>query len=295
MKRKSFNDPFKGGKGCYHLSSSHLEKQTVFRTDDDFIFGVNSLALLLTLFDVRLIAYCLMDNHLHLLLSGCLEACLGFYDRVVHRIAQHNSGEYGITGILSYDDVDIVAVTNDQQLKNEICYIHRNPYKARISSPLAYRWCSADVYFNTFIQSGNKVGSLSVRERRKVFKTHFPVPDDYEFIGGRILNKSFVSYEMASSRFRDSVEYFDCLRKFSLETIVESEHGLHESISFSDQELRERIKDVCRNEFHAETHTLLPRKDLLRLCVIVRNRYGALQPQLSRLLGVDKEILDSIL
>ena len=128
-----------------------------------------------------------------------------------------------------------------------------------------------------------------------MFKTHIPVPDDYEFIGGRILNKSFVSFEMASSRFRDSVEYFDCLRKFSLESIVESEHGLHESISFSDRELRERIKDVCRNEFHAETHTLLPRKDLFRLCVIVRNRYGALQPQLSRLLGVDKEILDSIL
>ena len=173
------------------------------------------MALLLTLFDVRLIAYCLMDNHLHLLLSGCLEACLGFYDRVVHRIAQHNAGEYGITGILSCDDVDIVAVTNDQQLKNEICYIHRNPYKARISSPLAYRWCSADVYFSTFIQSGKKAGSLSVRERRRLFKTHIPVPDDYEFIGGRILNKSFVSFEMASGRFRDSVEYFDCLRKFS--------------------------------------------------------------------------------
>ena len=76
---------------------------------------------------------------------------------------------------------------------------------------------------------------------------------------------------------------------------MESEHGIHESISFSDQELRERIKDVCRNEFHAESHTLLSRKDLLRLCVIIRNRYGAQQSQLSRLLGVDKEILDSIL
>ena len=89
MKRASFDDPFKGEKGCYHLSSSHLEKQTIFRYDDDFIFGVNSLALLLTLFDIRLIAYCLMDNHLHLLLSGRLKACLGYYDRIVHRIAQY--------------------------------------------------------------------------------------------------------------------------------------------------------------------------------------------------------------
>ena len=182
MKRKSFNDPFKGGKGCYHLSSSHLEKQTVFRNDYDFIFGVNSLALLLTLFDVRLIAYCLMDNHLHLLLSDRLEACLGYYDRTVRRIAQYTAGEYGISGILSCEDVDIVTVTNDQQLKKEICYIHRNPYKARISSPLAYRWCSADVYFNNFIQSGKKAGSISVRERRRVFKTHIPVPEEHRLL-----------------------------------------------------------------------------------------------------------------
>ncbi len=295
MKRASFNNPFKGEKGCYHLSSSHLEKQSLFRSDSDFIFGVNTLALLLPLFDVSLIAYCLMDNHLHLLLNGRLESCLSFYDRVVLRIAQHSAGQYGISGILNCEDVDIVAVTNDQQLKREICYIHRNPYKARISSPLAYRWSSADVYFNAFVPSGIKAGSVSVRGKRIIFKTHIPVPDDYEFIDGRILNKFFVSYETASRRFRDSVEYFDCLRKFSLESIVESEHGIHESISFSDQELRERIKDVCRNEFHVESYTLLSRKDLLRLCVIVRNRYGAQQSQLSRLLGVDKEVLDVLL
>ena len=176
MKRASFNDPFKGEKGCYHLSSSHLEKQSLFRSDSDFIFGVNTQALLLPLFDVSLIA-------------------------VVLRIAQHSAGQYEISGILN----------------------------------------SEDVYFNAFVPSGIKAGSVSVRGKRIIFKTHIPVPDDYEFVGGRIMNKSFVSYETASRRFRDSVEYFDCLRKFSLESIVESEHGIHESISFSDQELRERI------------------------------------------------------
>ena len=85
MKRASFNDPFKGEKGCYHLSSSHLEKQSLFRSDSDFIFGVNTQALLLPLFDVSLIA-------------------------VVLRIAQHSAGQYGISGIhesISFSDQEL--------------------------------------------------------------------------------------------------------------------------------------------------------------------------------------------
>ena len=295
MKRLNFKDPFNGQRGCYLLSSSHLETRCVFRNENDFMFGINTLAILLACFDVRIIAYCLMDNHLHLLVSGTLDQCLAFYDKVVHRISMNVWKKYGISGILKQDNVDIVAVINEQQLKNEICYLHRNPYKARIASPLAYKWSSADVYFNTFTPSGTKVRTLSVRDRRRIFNTHVPVPDEYEFNEGRILNKSFVSFRNASEKFQDSVEYFDYLRRYSLESVVESSHGIHESVSFSDTELRERIKDICKIEFHVESHTLLSRKDLLRLAILVRNRFGAGQPQLSRLLGLDKTVLDKVL
>lgn len=295
MKRQDFKDPFNGQRGCYHLSSSHLETQAIFRNENDFIFGINTLAILLVCFDVRLIAYCLMDNHLHLLVSGTLDQCLAFYDRAVHRISMNAWKKYGISGILKQEEVDIVAITDEQQLKNEICYIHRNPYKARIASPNAYKWSSADVYFNAFTPVGTKVSTLSVRDRRKIFNTHLTVPEEYEFLEGRILNKSFVSSRNASAKFRDSVEYFDTLRKFSLESIVESSHGIHESITFSDAELRERIKDICKLEMHVESHTLLSRKELLRLAILVRNRFGAGQPQLSRLLGLDKTVLDQVL
>ena len=295
MKRNDFKDPFNGQRGCYHLSSSHLETQCVFRSEKDFIFAVNTLALLLPNFNVYLIAYCFMDNHLHILISGTMNQCLAFYDRVTHRISINAWKLHGITGILKQEDVDIVAVRDEQQLKNEICYIHRNPYKARIASPNSYKWSSADVYFNVFTPSGTKVATLSAREKRRIFNTHLPVPDQYEFQEGRILNKSFVSVRNASEKFRDSVEYFDILRKFSLEAIVESNHGIHESITFGDTELRERIKDICAHEYHEESHTLLSRKDLLRLAITLRNRFGAQQPQLSRLLGLDKAVLDRVL
>ena len=295
MKRQDFVDPFNGSRGCYHFSSSHQETRRVFRVKEDFVAGVNTLALLLTGSNVAILAYCLMDNHIHLLLLGTLKDCLEYYDRVIHRIAQMLRAKYGFSGALRLEDLDIVAVTSDLQLKREICYIHRNPYKARIASPDAYPWSSADVYFKTALPKGVKVSELGAVEKKRIFKTHMAIPDNYEYADGRILNSSLVSSSIASAKFKDSVEYFDCLRKWSLEAEVEERHGIHETVTYSDAELQERIKSVCANEFHARSVSGLDRKDLLRLARIVSYRFGAGQTQLSRLLGVGKDILDRIL
>ena len=121
MKRFAFKDPFNGQRGCYHFSSSHQETRRLFRTTKDFILGVNTLALLLPGSGVKIIAYCLMDNHIHILLSGRLADCLNYYDRVTHRLSQMLGAKYGFTGVFKKEDLDIVAVTSDLQLKREIC------------------------------------------------------------------------------------------------------------------------------------------------------------------------------
>ena len=295
MKRSVFIDPFNGKRGCYHFSSSHQETRRLFRSKKDFIIGINTLALLLPGSGVKIIAYCLMDNHIHILLSGRLDDCLDYYDRVIHRLAQMLGAAHGFSGVLGRKDLDIVAVMSDTQMKREICYIHRNPYKARIASPDAYPWSSADVYFKTSLPSGAQVRDLSLERRREMFQTKMLIPDTYEYYDGRILNTSFVSFSEASARFMSSVEYFDLLRKYSLEAEVEEQHGIHESVTFSDAELQERIKDVCVNEFHRKSILSLDRKELLRLARIVSFRFGAGQAQLARLLGVEKEMLERIL
>lgn len=295
MKRNTFVDPFNGARGIYHFSSSHQETRRIFRSDKDFIFGVNTLALLLPGSRVKIIAYCLMDNHIHLLLCGTYKDCLEYYDKVTLRIAQMLGKTYGISGVFRRDDLDVVAVTSESQLKSEICYIHRNPYKARMASPETYRWSSADVYFSNRIQHGSKVSGLGAAEIKRLFRTHSKVPGTYEFEDGRILNSSFVFYKSTVEKFSGSVEYFDLLRRHSLEAEVEEAHGIHESVVFSDSELTERIKAICINEFHRESISMLDRKELLRMARLISYRYGAGRAQLARILGVGKDVLERIL
>ena len=295
MKRNNVNDPYEGKRGCYHFSSSHQETRLIFRSRRDFIFGVNTLALLLPGSEVQIVAYCLMDNHIHILLIGEYFKCLKYYDRVVHRIAMMIGKEYGVRGILKVNEVEIVPVMNDSQLKDEICYIHRNPYKARIASPVCYPWSSADVYFSLWKAEGKRISEMSVSDAKKLFRTHENIPDWYEHQDGKITNSSFVSSNKAMEKFISSVEYFDILRRYTLESEVEESHGIHENVTFSDAELQERIKHICVNEFHADSHRALGRKDLRRLVRIVSARYGARPSQLARLTGVDKETLKRIL
>ena len=151
------------------------------------------------------------------------------------------------------------------------------------------------MYFKTSLPSGAQVRRLNVEKRRELFQTKISLPDTYEYLDGRILNTSFVSFDWASSKFTGSVEYFDLLRKYSLEAEVEEQHGIHETVTFSDAELQEKIKSICVSEFHKGSISSLDRKELLRLARIVSFRFGASQAQISRLTGVEKAVLERIL
>lgn len=63
----------------YHLYTTALKKCQLFRNDSDRIFFLNRLAIYRAEYNVIIYVYCLMDNHLHLLVSGEEEAILAFF------------------------------------------------------------------------------------------------------------------------------------------------------------------------------------------------------------------------
>lgn len=95
---------------------------------------------------------------------------------------------------------------------NEIAYILRNPYKARVASPFAFAWNSADVYFNPWRDHvhGIPFGTLKLKEKKALLQSHFTVPDGWEHVNGRILNRFFVAYDLVEKRVTDSIRFFHC-------------------------------------------------------------------------------------
>ena len=295
MRISEFKDPFMGRRGYYMFTTDHQLELLIFRTKEDFTFGVNTLAIGTLKFKVRLLCYTLMNNHLHLLVMGCYEDCLAYFKWVLLRLAQMLKTRYGISGVLKADLADVQAVTDEDMFLNEVAYLLRNAYKARIDSPVSYPWAPFEVYFNPYLDLIRGERFPSADAAKRILKTHADIPEDWEHLNGRVLNKCFVDYRTVERIIGSGLTLFDRVRKFDLESVVSQSHGIEEMLAFTDNEMQEKILAVCKNEYHVESHHQLGRKDLLQLARTLARRFSATKKQIVRLLGIDPAILDNAL
>ena len=277
------------------FTSDHQLRQLIFRTADDFSHGVNTLAIGTLKFKVRVLCYTLMNNHLHLLVLGRYEDCLAYFRWVLLRLAQMLKARYGISGILKADAADVQYVTDSQMLLNEVAYLLRNSYKANIDSPYSYPWAPFEVYFNPYLDALRGERFPSADAAKRILGTHAVIPEGWEHRNGTILNKCFVDFREVERMVGTSLALFNRIRKFDTESIIAQSHGIEEQLTFTDQEIQEKIRAVCRNELHVESPHQLGRKDLLRLARTLAFRFSAGKKQISRLLGISADVLDQAL
>ena len=290
-----FKDHIPGREGVFMFTSDHQLRQLIFRSASDFSYGVNTLAIGTLKYKVRVLCYTLMNNHLHLLVLGRYEECLAYFRWILLRLAQMLKARYGINGVLKADAADVQYVTDRQMLLNEVAYLLRNSFKAQIDSPFSYPWAPFEVYFNPYLDSirGERFPSTDVAKR--ILGTPALIPEDWEHRNGTILNKCFVDYRTAERLIGSGYALFNRIRKFDTESTIAQSHGIEESLTFTDNELQEKIRSVCQNELHVDSPHQLGRKDLLRLARTLANRFSATKKQISRLLGIASDVLDNIL
>jgi len=295
MNIKQFKDPCPGKDSVFMFTTEHQLRTRIFRLPEDFIYGVNTLAIGTLKFRVRILCYTLMDNHLHLLVKGRYEDCLAYFNWVLHRLAMMLKSRYGIRGVLKADGADVQHVKDSQMLLNEVAYLLRNAYKARIDSPFSYEWAPFEVYFNPYLSFMKGVRFPGPEAARDMLGTHATIPADWEHVEGRILNKCFVDYRAVEQIVGSGLTMFDRLRRYDLESVIAQSHGMEEQLAFTDSEMQEKVLAVCRNELHVDSPHQLGRKDLLRMARTLAFRFSAPKKQISRLLGIDPEVLESVL
>ena len=132
--------------GYYHVVQKGCGGQLIFEDADDRIYLIRLLASKCRKYDVNIIAWCLMDNHIHLLLddehvhlSDCMHSVATAY-------AMYFNAKTGRKGPVFQDRFKSVPILNDDQLLNCVRYIHDNPAKARIGTASLYRWSSFSEY-----------------------------------------------------------------------------------------------------------------------------------------------------
>ena len=283
-------------KGYYHVSSHGLEKNDIFKSRQDFVQGMNDIALCVLGYDVCVLAFCLMSNHFHFVLYGTLEECQRFAQEYKRRCAMRMRIACGEVQGMKEVEMSINQIDSQEYLENVIAYVLRNPIAAGILiMPYHYMWSSISLYFRGGHSSiGTKLNDLSVRKRLNVLHSHQAVPDTYMINAeGVILPSCYVNVEMVEKVFRHPARLMVSLAR-KVENDVEVRFGIAESISITDQELLTQMNELIRLEFGRGSLYQLSVEEKAKLCLSLKRNFGVGVKQIARVTRLSPEVVAKI-
>lgn len=133
----------KGEFSTYHVMQRGNEKRNIFISDDDRNRFLSTLERMREKYNFKLEAYCLMDNHIHLLINDNGNDISKIVKSMNISYAYYFNHIYNRVGHLFQDRFKSEIIDNEDYLLAVSAYIHNNPVKAGIvKTPEDYKWSS---------------------------------------------------------------------------------------------------------------------------------------------------------
>jgi len=133
--------------GIYHIMLRGVNKQDLFEDDTDRLEFLQHLFRYKQLSDIDLYAYCLMSNHVHLLLKEKQQNTSTYVKQISSSYVYYFNSKYARNGHLFQERYKSEPVEDDDYFLIVLRYIHQNPVKANIvSSVEEYKWSSYNDY-----------------------------------------------------------------------------------------------------------------------------------------------------
>lgn len=132
--------------GIYHVTSRGAGKRDLFEDDRDREYYLTSLHRCSHEENLDILAWCLMDNHVHILCEGDLGDLTSTMKRLNTSYAQHFNGRHGHVGPVFQGRFASCPVESEAHLIETVRYIHLNPRDLGVSNPGDYRWSSYQQY-----------------------------------------------------------------------------------------------------------------------------------------------------
>jgi REP element-mobilizing transposase RayT len=127
----------------YHVISRGNAKQLIFRDDHDCRRYLEVLARGLDRFQVRCLGYCLLGNHLHLLLQPDQRPISRLLQQVNSTYCQWFNRRHQLVGHVLQGRYKAVLVESSDAFVRVLRYVMLNPVAAGlVTHPADWRWCS---------------------------------------------------------------------------------------------------------------------------------------------------------
>lgn len=137
----------KSNTGIYHVMLRGINGQIIFKDNEDYEKLIQTISKYKEICGYEIYAFCLMTNHIHLLIKEGKESLGMVFRRIGASYVYWYNRKYKRNGHLFQDRYKSEPVEDDKYFLTVIRYIHQNPLKAGIEKNIAkYPWSSYNEY-----------------------------------------------------------------------------------------------------------------------------------------------------
>jgi REP element-mobilizing transposase RayT len=138
----------KSKSGIYHIIIRGANRQEIFHDKQDNLRFLEILERFKEKTEIKIHGWCLMNNHIHLLMEEGNEELATTMKRIGVSFVGYYHLKYDTTGHLFQDRYKSENVESEEYLITVIRYIHQNPVKAGlVSMPQEWKWSSCAEYY----------------------------------------------------------------------------------------------------------------------------------------------------
>ena len=288
--------------GYFHICTEGRKLSWMFQDDDDFIAGINRIGLCYLKTGVIVMAYVLMDNHVHFVLYGTMLQCKQFINTYKRLTGIWILNKYGIRDYLRLLPTEIIWIESEESLLNTIAYLDRNPLMAGYKYMHGeYPWGSSryafkDISTLTLSKDGFKpISTLTRRKQRELLNSKVLFPDEWLINdSGMIHPLSFLNINKLEACYKSPMRYSYFLAK-KLEGIVEQELEHSQKLFIPDKDLRPIVAEIVRSNFGNKNLQQLDVNERLFIAKKLRHNYASTIKQISRMIHLEPSVLEGFI
>ena len=241
--------------GIYHIMLRGINRQAIFEDDEDMQRLLETIVRYKEICKYEVYSYCIMSNHVHLLLKETEEPISNVVKRISGSCVFWYNKKYERCGHLFQERYKSEVVENDEYFLTVLRYIHQNPIKAGMVKDIStYKWSSYNEYIKEAV----------------------------------VINKDFVLGMFSNDKAKAIELFWKFNYQKNNDVCLEDE----DKIRVSDSELKERlVKLGIMNASEFRQFEKGKRNEFIRE---LKSIEGVTIRQLSRVTGISKSVINSI-
>jgi REP element-mobilizing transposase RayT len=278
--------------GLYHIITRGNNRQLIFGSDDDYLKLLSLLAQQKAKLPFYFYAYCLMPNHIHLLIERREDPISRVMHRVLTGYSQYHNRKNRKVGHLFQGRYKAILCQSDQYLAELVRYIHLNPVRARmVRKPEAFRYSSQRAYVGL-----DAPGLIDIEPvlrhfgaTKKLARERFGL-----FVrAGMKLGHREELYRAEEGRILGSEEFVEETKNRVGEIPRGARGQIEKQSALNPQALLGAVEEATRLEraefcSRRKTRAVVLAKEAM---IVVGSRLGVTNAALSKLIGVDSSVV----